>query len=162
VGLFGDTKTPKPPVSTQPPATSSQQLGLQPSQLRSPCTIIGQSLSVTGEMTSEEDVIIEGRFSGRLISSARITIGRTGQVDAELTGTIIQISGRVKGNLTARQKIEIIASGFLEGNIRTPKVIVAEGAVFKGNVEMPTDEAAPSKVNAEPVAAAAGGARPRK
>ncbi len=98
-------------------------------------------MDISGEMTSDEDVIIEGKFSGRLTCAARITVGRTGQVEAELFGTIIQISGKVKGNLTARQKIEIIASGFLEGNIRTPKVIVAEGAIFKGNVEMPSEEA---------------------
>ncbi len=89
-----------------------------------------------GEMTADEDVIIEGRFSGKLSSTARISVGRNGVVEADLFAETIQITGRVKGNLAARQKIELVAGGYLEGNIQTPKVIVAEGAIFKGNVDM--------------------------
>ncbi len=151
LGLFGDAKPQKPPQGGGAAPTLPAPMGLPPSQLKNPCTVLGPTLEIVGEMTSDEDVIIEGRFSGKLSCTSRITIGRTGVVEADLDADTIQISGKVKGNLSARHKIEIIASGFLEGNIRTPKVIVAEGAVFKGSVDMSPIAAAPTaKVDAPP------------
>lgn len=145
VGLFGDSKPKRAPAIAGPaPAGAPVPAGIQAPQLKSPSTILGVGLQVAGEMTSDEDIVIEGRFSGKLTSSARISVGRNGVVEADLNADIIQISGRVKGNLTARQKIELVAGGYLEGNIQTPKVVVAEGAVFKGNVDMtmPTEPSA--------------------
>ncbi|MEW6367733.1 MAG: polymer-forming cytoskeletal protein [Acidobacteriota bacterium] len=169
MGLFGDAKPQRPPQSSGTAPTMPSPMGLPPSQLKNPCTVLGPTLEVVGEMTSDEDVIIEGKFSGKLSCTSRITIGRTGVVEADLDADTIQISGKVRGNLNARHKIEIIASGFLEGNIRTPKVIVAEGAVFKGSVDMSPIAAAPAaklevppQMVAVPAAAAQGPARAKK
>lgn len=137
MGLFGETK----PKGSNPSGGAAQAAPasrpvIPAAQLKSPCTVFGASLVVTGEMTADEDVVIEGRFSGKLTSSAKISVGRNGVVEADLYAESIQVVGRVRGNLAARQKIELVAGGYLEGNIQTPKVIVAEGAVFKGNVDM--------------------------
>ncbi len=152
MGLFGNQKSEKPAPTASAPITASSQPASPVAQPRNQYTVLGQGLDIIGEMISDEDVVIEGKFSGKLSCSARITVGRTGQVEAELSGSIIQISGRVKGNLTAKQKIEIIATGYLEGNICTPKVIVAEGAIFKGNVEMPTEQLQAQRATEQPAA----------
>ena len=168
MGLFGDAKPQKPPQAGGAAPTMPAPMGLPSAQLKNPCTVLGPTLEIVGEMTSDEDVIIEGKFSGKLSCTSRITVGRTGVVEADLEADTIQISGKVRGNLNARHKIEIIASGYLEGNIRTPKVIVAEGAVFKGSVDMSPIPAAPTpKVEAPvqvavPAAAAQGPARLKK
>ena len=107
-----------------------------PSNMASEKTIIGKTLIIEGEVKSEEDVIIEGKVNGKVEVGKTLTIGKHGHVNAEIKARIVRIVGKVEGNIEAGYKVEIVPNGFLTGNIKAPKIVIAEGAIFKGNVDM--------------------------
>jgi len=99
---------------------------------------IGSSMRIEGELTGHEDLIIDGTVQGTIVVTGhQLTIGEHGQVTAEIhdAGTVI-VHGRLVGNISAEHKIEIGATGSILGNIRAPRVVLAEGARLKGSVDM--------------------------
>jgi cytoskeletal protein CcmA (bactofilin family) len=117
-----------PPVPPTPPATRKE----------GGVTVIGRGITVKGELSGEEDVKIEGRVEGKIVLTKNLLIGQAGVVEADVEADNINIGGTVTGNLVAQNKVEIVASGKMIGDIKAPRVIVAEGAHFKGNVDMDT------------------------
>lgn len=101
-------------------------------------TVIGKSITIKGELSGEEDVKIEGRVEGRVIVKRNLLVGQTGMIEADIEAETISIAGTVIGNLKAGSKVEIVSTGKMTGDIKAPRVIVAEGAHFKGNVDMDT------------------------
>ncbi len=99
-------------------------------------TIIGKTIKIEGEVKSDEDVIIEGKVSGKVEVGKTLTIGKHGYVNAEISARIVRILGKVEGDVKAIYKVEIVPEGKLYGNIKAPKIVIAEGALFKGSVEM--------------------------
>ena len=97
--------------------------------------MIGPQIRIQGELSGDEDLVVEGRVEGKISVSKTLRIGNNAQVNAEIKAQTVVIAGRVIGNVTA-DRVEIIASGSLEGNIRAPKIAIAEGAQFKGSVDM--------------------------
>src|SRR5258708_5085325 len=94
------------------------------------------AVRIQGELSSDEDLVLEGRVDGKITVSKSLRIGPTGQVNAEISGRTVVIAGRVVGNVVAVERVELLPSGQLEGNIKAPKIVVAEGATFKGSVDM--------------------------
>jgi cytoskeletal protein CcmA (bactofilin family) len=119
-------------------------------------TTFGPTLKVKGEVSGDEDVTIEGRLEGLLNLSRSLTVGKTGVVEADVRAQTVVIHGRVTGNVIAEHKVEIYPSGRLEGNIKSPKISIHEGAHFKGNVDMSAG-ASGATLAAAPVPAEAGG-----
>jgi cytoskeletal protein CcmA (bactofilin family) len=76
---------------------------------------------------------VEGKIS---LSGYRVTIGSTGQVTAEIVAKSVVVGGQVKGSIRAEERVEVSASGNLLGDVRSPRVILADGAKFKGSVDM--------------------------
>ncbi len=111
-----------------------------PSNMSSEKTIIGKTIRIEGEVKSEEDVIIEGNVNGKVEVGKTLTIGKHGHVNAEIKARVVRIVGKVEGNIEASYKVEIVPNGHLTGNIKAPKIVIAEGAIFKGNVDMKTNE----------------------
>jgi cytoskeletal protein CcmA (bactofilin family) len=111
-------------------------------------TIIGKTLKIEGEVKSDEDVIIEGKVSGKVEVGKTLTIGKHGYVNAEISARIVRILGKVEGNVKAIYKVEIVPEGKLYGNIKAPKIVIAEGALFKGSVEMNDNKDLLNKNNA--------------
>lgn len=101
-------------------------------------TTIGKGITIKGELVGDEDVKIEGRVLGKIVLERNLIIGQSGVVEADVQAENINIGGKVTGNLVAQNRVEIVASGTMMGDIKAPKVIVAEGAHFKGNVDMDT------------------------
>ena len=100
---------------------------------------IGQSIVFKGELTGDEDLEVDGRFEGNVdLADHELTIGANGRVTAELTAKSILVIGQVKGNLTATERVEIRATGVVEGDVKTPCLNVQEGAVLKGSIDMTT------------------------
>ena len=98
---------------------------------------IGQSVQIKGELTGNEDLTIEGRVDGRiLVKDHALTIGANGRIAAEVHAKTVVVIGQVTGNITADDKVEISASGSVQGDIRAPRVAVADGARFKGSIDM--------------------------
>ena len=89
-----------------------------------------------GELLAEEEVLIEGTLEGTIKSDGLVIVGKSGRVTAEIHAREVIIRGEVTGNVTGMEKVEIIPMGVLNGNIVSQRVVLAEGAIFKGNIDM--------------------------
>jgi cytoskeletal protein CcmA (bactofilin family) len=99
-------------------------------------TIIGQGIKIKGELFGDEDIVIEGEIEGKINIKKDLEIGQSGCAKADVYANNIKISGKVYGNVYANNKVELISTGFLEGDIKAPKVVISEGAHFRGSVDM--------------------------
>jgi cytoskeletal protein CcmA (bactofilin family) len=97
--------------------------------------VIGPQVRIQGELSGDEDILVEGKVEGKISMTKAIRIGPSAQVHADVKAQTIIVAGKVVGNLVA-DRVEIVASGSVEGNIRAPKISIAEGAQFKGSVDM--------------------------
>ncbi len=98
---------------------------------------IGQSIQIEGTLTGNEDLTIDGKVQGRIkLSGHSLTIGPNGKIDAGLRAKLVIVQGEVKGNVTADDKIQITASGSVEGDLRAPRITLDDGARFAGSVDM--------------------------
>jgi len=105
-------------------------------------SFFGKSMRIEGEITSDEDVTIEGKVQGQLDVSKTLIIGKEGYVDGKISASVVRISGAAEGNLVASQKLEITSEGKFTGNIFADTIRVAEGAQLKGSINI-EDEKAP-------------------
>jgi cytoskeletal protein CcmA (bactofilin family) len=137
--------TPKPaPAPAPAPATGRGSIAASPA-VASVC-VIGAKTVIKGEITGDEDVLIEGRVEGHVRISRDVRVGPSGTVKATIEAQSVVVSGEVIGDCAATSRVEIQASGKLTGNIRAPKIVIAEGAMFKGNSDMSAGRKEPPKV----------------
>jgi cytoskeletal protein CcmA (bactofilin family) len=127
--------TPQPTSKTETPpavATKTQRETRMEHKVN-----IGQSVQIKGELSGNEDLSIEGMVDGKInLKDHNLTIGKNGKITAELHAKTVVIIGQVMGNVTADDKVEIHATGSVQGDIRAPRVAIADGAQFKGSIEM--------------------------
>ena len=98
---------------------------------------IGKSVVIKGELNGSEDLTIEGHVEGKIeLRDHVLTIGPNGKIKAELFAKSVVVLGEVKGNVTATEKVDIRENGSVEGDITSPRVAIAEGAHFRGSVDM--------------------------
>jgi cytoskeletal protein CcmA (bactofilin family) len=121
---------------------------------------IGQSVQIKGELTGNEDLTIEGMVDGKiLVKDHNLTIGTNGRIKAEVHAKTVIVVGQVNGNITADDKVEIAPSGSVEGDLRAPRVAIADGARFKGSIDMERKQ--PAVVKSSGLSAAAPPEMPR-
>lgn len=107
---------------------------------RDPNVKIGKSIVVRGEVAGDEDLVVEGKVEGVIsLEDHHLTVGETGSVSAEVTAKTVTIIGRMEGNLIAKEKAEIAETGSLKGDIKAPRIVIADGAKFKGSVDMSSE-----------------------
>jgi len=142
MGLFGSKTPPRPegerpaqPHEMQRPSAAPVPAG-QKSPAEVKTAVIGPNIRIQGELSGDEDLVVEGRVEGKISVTKGLRIGPQAQVNAEVKAHHVVIAGRVVGNVVAADKVELLPSGILEGNIRAPKIVIAEGAQFKGSVDM--------------------------
>lgn len=111
----------------------------------SPDSIIGEKTRSEGKMMSETSLRIEGKVQGEIECIEDVTIGEHGAVDADILGRDIIIAGKVSGDVTAKGKVVITATGALYGNIHAKVFVIEEGAVFNGNSLMSAPASTPAK-----------------
>jgi cytoskeletal protein CcmA (bactofilin family) len=99
-------------------------------------TIIGSSIVIDGAVTGEEDLTIEGTVKGRIELKADLYVEESGTVEADVATRNVTISGQLTGDVVVTDKAEITEGGQVIGDIRAPRLVIADGAVFKGNIEM--------------------------
>lgn len=99
-------------------------------------TIIGPELSIDGDLTSEEDVRIEGRVLGRVTTQGAVDVGPGGQVTSEVTGRTVNVAGTVTASVNASERVDLLAGGRLIGDVKAPRLTIADGATFRGKVDM--------------------------
>lgn len=99
-------------------------------------TLIAAGISVEGELTADEEVVVNGTLRGTLSGSDAVSIGPDGVVEADITATSLSVAGRVLGNVNAAERVDIQAGGRLIGDVKASRLTIADGASFKGNVDM--------------------------
>ena len=100
-------------------------------------TRIGASIVITGDITSQEDIVIEGRLDGQvLVRDAVLTIGERAQIRATLRGARVLVQGTVAGSISASERIELTATATVEGSLSANRVVMADGARFNGRIDM--------------------------
>ena len=118
--------------------------------------MIGPSIKIKGEVTGDEDLLIQGSVEGTIeLSDNEVTVDQSGQVAADIQAKTIRIDGSVTGDISGNEKVVITKSGNVRGNIVAPRVTLEDGAIFKGSIDMdPGDNGAVSIGKQSPVAAA--------
>ncbi len=98
---------------------------------------IGKSVVIKGELNGSEDLTIEGQVEGTIqLKEHVLTIGPNGRIKAQVFAKAVIVLGEVTGNVTASEKVDIRDNGSVDGDIVSPKVAIAEGAHFRGSVDM--------------------------
>ena len=116
---------------------------------------IGKSVVIKGELTGSEDLTIEGQVEGTIqLREHVLTIGPNGRIKAQVFAKTVIILGHVNGNVTAFEKVDIRDNGSVDGDIVSPRVAIAEGAHFRGSVDMQR-QPQPPKAAAAPAEPAA-------
>ena len=127
-----------PPAQAAPAAPVSASARTEPrTQIERDQVNIGKSVVIKGELSGSEDLTIEGQVEGKIdLRENVLTIGPNGKIKASLSAKSIVVLGEVIGNVTASEKVDIRDHGSVEGDIASPRVAIAEGAHFRGSVDM--------------------------
>lgn len=98
---------------------------------------IGRSITINGEVTGDEDLLIQGTVDGSVdLKQHALTVGPEGEVKADVTGRIVTVEGVVEGNLTGHEQVILKSTAKVKGDIKAPRVILEDGASFRGGVDM--------------------------
>jgi cytoskeletal protein CcmA (bactofilin family) len=108
--------------------------------------MIGKTISIKGDISGDENLVIEGRVDGAVhLKNNDLTVGQSGHVKANLTANVVRIDGEVNGDISGVEKVVITKTGRVTGNIVAPRVTLEDGAKFKGSIDMdpgPSQQAA--------------------
>ena len=117
---------------------------------------IGKSLVIKGEVTGSESLYIDGRVEGSInLSGNRVTVGRNGVVAANINAREIVVLGKVRGNLTASDRVDIRSDGSLTGDVVAARISIEDGAFFKGGIDIRKAGSKPEEVTSKGAAASA-------
>ena len=105
-------------------------------------TTLGRETNFSGTMRFERSLKIEGKFQGKIISGGFLYVGEAAEVKADISVGSVVVGGLVRGNIEARERVELLPSARLYGDVRTAKLKIADGVVFDGKCEMIRDASA--------------------
>jgi cytoskeletal protein CcmA (bactofilin family) len=140
----GTTATPEPTRPTPVPAPTTATPSMEPAPAPRNAAVntseqatIGKSLVIKGEVTGSESLYIDGRVEGSInLPGNRVTVGRNGVVAANINAREVVVLGKVKGNLTASDRVDIRNEGSLTGDVVAQRVSIEDGAFFKGGIDI--------------------------
>jgi cytoskeletal protein CcmA (bactofilin family) len=160
MAMFDKHRSSKSPAQTPPEPKASPAaptMGASAPVSSSKVAMIGQGISIKGEVRAENSLKIEGRVEGRSIQCTdEVEIAEPGQVTANIMARVVKISGLVMGDIGGGEKVLITRTGRVQGNIVAPRVQLEDGALFRGSIDMdPPRKAEPEKPAATRPAAAA-------
>lgn len=102
-----------------------------------PGATIGPSIRIKGDLAGEEDLVVRGQVEGTVsLPSNLLTVGKEGQLNATVTARVIDVEGRVEGDLNGQEQVVLRRSGNVRGNIVAPRVTIEDGCHFKGSIDM--------------------------
>jgi len=135
--------TPSEPVRPAAPATPSFEPSVRssaPAAAQPPSAdqaTIGKSLIIKGEVTGSESLYIDGKVEGSInLPGNRVTVGRNGQVTANISAREIVVLGKVRGNVNASDRVDIRSEGSLSGDVVAQRISIEDGAFFKGGIDI--------------------------
>ncbi|HEX4960970.1 MAG TPA: polymer-forming cytoskeletal protein [Thermoanaerobaculia bacterium] len=144
---------PRPAAPTPSPAPVASPSSSHEPPRRTDRATIGPSIFIKGDLSGEEDLVIEGRVEGKVdLKQNNVTVGKNGKVHADVFGKVVTIEGEVTGNVYAREQAILRQSGAIQGNIQAPRVVLEDGSRFKGSIDMeaPKDMGGPPSRDREP------------
>ncbi len=98
---------------------------------------IGKSVVIKGELTGSEDLTIEGQVEGKIeLKQNVLTIGPNGRIKAQVLAKVVVVQGDVHGDITATERVDIRDNGSVDGDVSAPRVAIADGAHFRGSIDM--------------------------
>src|SRR5436305_468448 len=113
--------------------------------------VIGKAMLIKGQITSREDLFVDGEVDGAVdLQDCRLTVGPNGRIGAGARAREVEVMGRVDGDVEATKKITIRTGGRLVGDLRTPGIVIEDGAYFKGRIEIVTTQAQDEPPPAQP------------
>jgi cytoskeletal protein CcmA (bactofilin family) len=132
-----DETTPSTPATPEPKEAHREQAPPIPSSRQPERAVIGRSISIVGEVKGNEDLLIQGKIEGTVdLREQAVTIGSDGEVKADITGRVVAVDGSVEGNLHAQEQVILRSSARVQGDITAPRVVLEDGARFRGLVDM--------------------------
>ena len=144
-----ETRKETAPVSSMPPARFEPES-------RGGAATIGKAVKIVGNIYSREDLYVDGELEGTVEAMEhKLTIGPNGNVKATVKAREVVVLGSIHGNVEATDKLEIRKDAKLTGDIRTARIIIEDGAYFKGSIDIVKPEPKASSKSAQPAAAAA-------
>ena len=99
-------------------------------------TVIGSTIVIEGEISGEESLVIHGTVRGQIDLRERVEVAADGVVEATIAAPVITVYGTVAGDITADERAELRAECQVVGDVRAPRILIADGAAFKGRVDM--------------------------
>ena len=99
-------------------------------------TVISAGITVEGEITSDEDVVVHGTLRGKLVAKDAVTVEHGGAVEADITGGPVAVAGTVTGDILSSDRVDLQNGAKVVGNVKATRITIADGAQFKGNVDM--------------------------
>ena len=138
-GSFNPAPTPEPSRPAPPPAPeplARAQAG------NAEQATIGKGLFIKGEISGSESLFIDGKVEGSInLPGNRVTVGRNGQVAANITAREVVILGKIRGNVSATDRVDIRAEGALNGDVAAARISIEDGAFFKGGIDIKKPDA---------------------
>ena len=129
MALFSKDAPPQPAARPQAPRGSDAQPAFNG-------TYFGPNVIIDGTVSGSEPVVVEGTIKGRINVTNDLRIGTKARVEATVHAKNVTVEGKLTGDVSADDRVELVASATVDGNIKAPKIIVAEGARFRGAVDM--------------------------
>ena len=128
MALFSSKEPTPPPRGVQPRGADQQQANNG--------TFFGPNVVIDGTVSGSEPVLIEGTVHGKINLTGELRIGTKARIEATVHAKNVTVEGKLTGDVSADERVELVASATVDGNIKAPKIIVAEGARFRGSVDM--------------------------
>lgn len=147
---------PAVPVSNPEPHRPAPPVASVESANRNPApagdqAVISKGLFVKGEISGTESLYIDGKVEGSInLPGNRVTIGRNGQVGANVTAREVVVMGKVRGNVSASDRVDIRAEGALSGDVAAARISIEDGAFFKGGIDIRKADAKPVQTVGSP------------
>jgi cytoskeletal protein CcmA (bactofilin family) len=142
----GSGTTPQTPEPVRPAAPASPTFDVSSRVAPTPAApaaasgeqaTIGKSLVIKGEVTGSESLYIDGKVEGAIsLPGNRVTVGRNGQVAANISAREIVVLGKVRGNVNASDRVDIRSEGSLTGDVTAQRISIEDGAFFKGGIDI--------------------------
>ncbi|HXE07902.1 MAG TPA: polymer-forming cytoskeletal protein [Acidobacteriaceae bacterium] len=128
---------PTPPVSTPGSFEAARPAAPAASASSGEQATIGKSLVIKGEVTGSESLYVDGKIEGAInLPGNRVTVGRNGQVAANITAREVVVLGKVRGNISASDRVDIRSEGSLTGDVAAARIAIEDGAYFKGGIDI--------------------------
>jgi cytoskeletal protein CcmA (bactofilin family) len=146
---------PPQPAAPSPTVPTTPQESVRtdaPRQQEKGTVNIGKSVVIKGDLTGSEDLTIEGQVEGKIeLRQNVLTIGANGKIKAQIFAKIVIVQGEVQGNISATERIDIRDNGSVDGDLSSPRIAIADGAHFRGSIDMQRQAAKPGEAKAAEV-----------